>query len=127
MLQERQREMQNVLQHRVRHAPACAAGDGLDETEHAEADIQEHLEVTLIHMKADALARVREALVRLEAGEYGFCVECEGEISATRLQAMPFAVRCTACEAAHEQRSARERRLGSLTHAPLFFAGESGS
>ena len=126
MLQERQREMQNVLQHRVRHAPACAAGDGLDETEHAEADIQEHLEVTLIHMKADALARVREALVRLEAGEYGFCVECEGEISATRLQAMPFAVRCTACEDSHEQQAARARRFGPAQGFSLDVAGDAG-
>ena len=65
-------------------------------------------------MKEDALRRVREALVRLDAGEYGYCAECEGEISEKRLQALPFAIRCAACEASHERRVAREQRYDSL-------------
>jgi hypothetical protein len=69
MLQDHQREMQNVLQRRVRGAPSHPPSDGLDETEHAEADVQEHIEVALIQMKGDTLQRVRDALARLEAGE----------------------------------------------------------
>jgi DnaK suppressor protein len=42
-------------------------------------------------MRADTLARVDEALVRLDAGKYGSCVECDGEISERRLRALPFA------------------------------------
>jgi len=83
------------------------AGRWLDETELAEADIQEHIEVALIQMKGETLRRVQDALVRLDAGEYGFCVECGGEISKQRLQALPFAVRCMACEEPHEQQAAR--------------------
>ena len=110
MLRDRQREMQHVLQSRVRHAPSERPTGGLDETEHAEAEIQDHIEVALIQMKGDALRRVREALVRLDAGEYGCCDECGCEIAAKRLLALPFAVRCTACEELHEQRTAQERR-----------------
>jgi len=127
MLHDRQREMQNLIQHRIRRMPSEGGGDGLDETEHAEADIQEHIEVALIHMKDHTLQRVREALVRLDAGEYGFCAECEGEISKKRLQALPFAVRCTACEASHEHRTAQERRFDSHQGFRLVLSGSVGS
>jgi DnaK suppressor protein len=113
MLHDRQRDMQDVLQRRVRQSPSDRLRGGLDEPEHAEEDIQEHIEIALIHMKEDTLRRVREALVRLDAGEYGYCSECDGEISERRLRALPFAVRCAACEASHERHAALERRYGS--------------
>ena len=42
--------------------------------------------------------RIDDALVRLDAGQYGSCLECAREISERRLRALPFAVRCQACE-----------------------------
>jgi DnaK suppressor protein len=126
MLHDRQREMQDVLQHRVRRLPSDRPAEGLDETEHAEADIQEHIEVALIQMKGETLQRVREALARLDAGEYGDCAECGGEISQPRLRALPFAVRCTACEQSHEHQAARERRFASPQGFSLIFTGNAG-
>lgn len=126
MLHDRQREMQHVLQHRVLHLPSDRMAGGLDETEHAEADIQEHIEVALIQMKGETLRRVQEALVRLDAGEYGYCGECGGEIAERRLRALPFAVRCTACEESHEQQTARERRCASPQGFSLSFTGATG-
>jgi len=127
MLQDRQREMQGVLQRRVRGVFFDQPGAGLDETERAEALVQEDIEVALIQMKAETLQRVREALVRLDAGEYGYCAVCDGEISEKRLRALPFAVRCTACEESQEQDAARERQSRSPQSFPLFFAGQAGS
>ena len=126
MLLDRQHEMQSVLRHRVRRLPSDGPAEGLDETEHAEADIQEHIEVALIQMKGETLQRVREALVRLDAGEYGDCAECGGEIAERRLRALPFAVRCTACEESHEQQAARERRFASPQGFSLIFTGNAG-
>jgi DnaK suppressor protein len=126
MLQDREREMQSVLQQRVRQMPSDGPAEGLDETEHAEADYQEHIEVALIQMKGETLQRVREALVRLDAGEYGYCAECGGEIKAQRLRALPFAVRCTACEDLHEQHATRERRSASPQGFSLIFTGKAG-
>jgi DnaK suppressor protein len=126
MLHDRQRELEDVLRHRVRQLPSDGPTGGLDETEHAEAHYQEHLEVALIRMKGETLQRVREALVRLDAGEYGYCAECRGEIAERRLRALPFAVRCTACEESHEQRAARERRLASPQGFSLIFTGNAG-
>jgi DnaK suppressor protein len=125
MLQDREREMQSVLQQRVRQMPSDGQAEGLDETEHAEADYQEHIEVALIQMKGETLQRVREALVRLDAGEYGYCAECGGEITAQRLRALPFAVRCTACEDLHEQHTARARRSASPQGFSLIFNGNA--
>jgi DnaK suppressor protein len=127
MLRDRERELQTVLHARVRGMPADKSNDGLDETEHAEADIQEHIEVALIQMKGETLQRVREALVRLDAGEYGYCAECDDEISAKRLKALPFAVRCKTCEELHEQRAARDRRIGSAEGFALVFADRVAS
>ena len=122
MLRDHQREMHALLQHRLLQVPSGGPDNGLDDTEHAEADIQEHIAVALIQMKGDTLQRLREALVRLEAGEYGDCADCGCEISEKRLQALPFALRCTACESTHEQDAARSRQLGSRLNAPLLFA-----
>ena len=125
MLHDRLRDMQSVLQQRVRRLPSDGPAEGLDETEHAEADYQEHIEVALIQMKGETLQRVREALVRLDAGEYGYCAECGGEIKAQRLRALPFAVRCTACEDLHEQQAARDRRFASPQGFSLIFPGNA--
>jgi DnaK suppressor protein len=122
MLHERQRELRGLLQRRLLHVPAEGPDDGLDDSEHAEAEIQEHIAVALIQMKGETLQRLREALLRLEAGEYGDCADCGREISETRLQALPFAVRCTACESSHEKSVARDRRFGSPAYSPLLFA-----
>lgn len=123
MLHEREREMRATLQRRLLLLPQEALDDGLDDTEHAEAEIQEHIAVAVLQMKGDALQRVREALDRLEAGDYGFCDDCGLEIAEQRLQALPFALRCTACEASHEQSEARQRRFGSRLSSPVLFGG----
>jgi DnaK suppressor protein len=40
----------------------------------------------------------RTALARLEAGDYGTCIDCGEAIPVARLQAQPFAVRCIGCQ-----------------------------
>lgn len=44
--------------------------------------------------------RVRAALARIEAGEYGFCVECDAPIPEGRLDIDPSAALCVDCAAA---------------------------
>jgi DnaK suppressor protein len=51
---------------------------------------------------------------------YGDCFECGSEISGKRLRAMPFAVRCIACEEKREQQE-RERRLAQSRAQPSLF------
>jgi DnaK suppressor protein len=113
MLLDRQRELQSALQRRIRQTPSGGPPGGLDDTEQAEADVQEAIEVALIQLKGEALEQVRDALVRLDSGGYGDCVDCSGEIAEARLRAVPFAVRCTACAEAREQVRAGEQRSGA--------------
>ena len=75
-----------------------------------EAGSQEALDFALLQRTAEALGRVDEALGRIDAGEYGACSECHVDISEQRLRALPFAVRCTACEERYEHDLARAGR-----------------
>jgi RNA polymerase-binding transcription factor DksA len=43
------------------------------------------------------IARIRAALARMEAGEYGFCVSCGAEISEQRLDLLPATPFCKNC------------------------------
>lgn len=42
---------------------------------------------------------IRRALVRMDAGSYGVCRECDEPISVGRLMAMPTAATCVPCQA----------------------------
>lgn len=54
-------------------------------------------------LKADVLAHVDAALERLEHGTYGLCQGCGEAIAEARLQAVPHATLCSACERQQEQ------------------------
>jgi DnaK suppressor protein len=113
MLSERRRAIQGEVQNRIRDGRADRPKEVSDDLEHSDADSQGDIELSLLQMRADTLARVDEALVRLDAGKYGSCVECDGEISERRLRALPVAVRCQACEQRREQEQGRTRRRSS--------------
>jgi DnaK suppressor protein len=46
----------------------------------------------------DQLKSINEALQRINDGTYGTCAECEKPISPKRLQAVPWAKYCVACQ-----------------------------
>lgn len=48
---------------------------------------------------ADLLQQVDSALGRLDAGNYGVCERCGGQIGARRLEALPYATLCVNCQA----------------------------
>jgi len=51
------------------------------------------------------LRRVNSALTRMDAGEYGICIDCGAEIPEARLAVNPFAERCVDCEERYEKAS----------------------
>ena len=53
--------------------------------------------------------KIKEALTRIEAGEYGFCVACGEEITEKRLIARPVATHCIDCKTEAEQLERRSR------------------
>jgi DnaK suppressor protein len=58
----------------------------------------EFVSMKLSNLERETLNRIDAALERLDSGEYGFCIECSGTISARRLEAIPWASRCVQCE-----------------------------
>lgn len=50
-----------------------------------------------------ALQEVDEALARIDAGSYGRCVDCGGEIPQKRLAALPASARCVECQRKRER------------------------
>jgi DnaK suppressor protein len=120
MLYDRRRELQSNVQRRLRHVRTSRPTQVLDECESSDVDVHEDLELALIQMNAETLVRINEALVCLDHGEYGDCFECGSEIATKRLRALPFAVRCTACEEAREQTPGRARLERRHDDASLF-------
>jgi hypothetical protein len=86
--------MQYDVQSRIRGARTDRATDGGDTLEHSDLDSQRDTACAMLQMRAETLSRINEALGRLDAGQYGVCVECESAITERRLRALPF--RCGA-------------------------------
>jgi DnaK suppressor protein len=55
------------------------------------------------------LKAVQAARLRLGAGLYGQCLDCEEPIAYARLQAQPAAVRCARCQSGHEEKLSHPR------------------
>jgi RNA polymerase-binding transcription factor DksA len=88
-------------------------------TEHIEAEIRQPLDddfaeqvvdreddETLDALEKAALAEIvltEKALLRLDAGVYGTCSSCGGEIARERLEVLPAAVDCIGCASAKEK------------------------
>jgi DnaK suppressor protein len=49
------------------------------------------------------LREIRAALERIENGNFGICLNCEEEISAKRLAAVPWTALCIVCQEAAER------------------------
>lgn len=56
-----------------------------------------------IERDADELRRIDSALLRLNDGSYGICVDCGQPIPLARLQAEPTAQRCVPCQELYEK------------------------
>lgn len=69
--------------------------DALDEVQLAAA---RELSTRHLEREASLLREVRAALNRIVDGSYGLCQQCEEEISQKRLQAVPWATLCIACQ-----------------------------
>ncbi len=60
---------------------------------------QQAMALAIERRRASALARIDAALARIEAGEYGWCVQCGEPISPKRLALDPALPTCITCAA----------------------------
>jgi DnaK suppressor protein len=124
ILDERRRDVQDDIDRRVRGTRSGQASDVRDHIERSDTAAQEDLDLAIVEMRSETLTRIVHALARLDAGQYGRCLECAQEIAERRLRAMPFAVRCHACEARREQRHGRAHPSAHEAGRASAFSGE---
>lgn len=111
ILEDRRREIQEKLRS-LREGIPAETKDVRDAEEQSVDDFVQEVDLALMQMKSETLKKIDQALLRLEEGTYGRCQECDTEIGAARLRALPFAALCRDCqqEAENDVRAAREAK-----------------
>ena len=109
MLEARRDEIQSKLRSRREELPAEVA-EVKDPEEQSVHDFVQDVELALMEMKSETLAKIDEAMIRLEEGTYGTCADCGQEIAEARLQAVPFAALCRDCQQREEDIRGEEHR-----------------
>jgi DnaK suppressor protein len=61
-------------------------------------DLLQSVDIKLVDIRQEELIKMDAAERKLNEGTYGVCEECGRDISEERLAALPYAVRCIACE-----------------------------
>jgi DnaK suppressor protein len=109
---ERRRVLETLLRERQRafQTPPAHADGGPDPVDLASEQEEEAVWLAVLDRSRDVQAAVEEALRRLATGEYGLCMDCGQHIAAARLRALPFAVRCLACQERFEREARRGHR-----------------
>jgi DnaK suppressor protein len=57
----------------------------------------------ILDRNAKMLREVQAALSRVDAGTFGVCMECEGDIGMRRLAAVPWTASCIVCQEAADR------------------------
>jgi len=74
--------------------------DPIDMTQEA---VDRELALELLDRESVLARRLRSALERIQKGTYGICLECDEQIPAKRLRAIPWAELCIACQERADQ------------------------
>jgi RNA polymerase-binding transcription factor DksA len=68
-------------------------------------NFEQEFTLSLMEYDEETLEQIEDALVRIESGTYGACVECGVRIPKTRLNAIPYTPYCIKCASDRQQRS----------------------
>jgi DnaK suppressor protein len=79
-----------------------AAAPFPDPTDRASLETDRNFTLRIRDRERRLLTKIREAMERLEAGTFGQCEICGGEISEKRLIARPVTTMCIACKSRQE-------------------------
>ena len=82
-----------------------------DPTDRASLEGNRNLTLRIRDRERKLIAKIDEALERIDDGSYGKCEECGGEIGVERLRARPVTTLCIACKSQQEAEE-RRRQLG---------------
>jgi DnaK suppressor protein len=94
ILERKQAELMGVLRNRDGITIEKSA-DQMDEIQFA---TERDLAIRNVDRDSKLLRQVKAALIRIHAGHFGTCLDCEEAISPKRLAAVPWAARCIQCQ-----------------------------
>lgn len=74
-----------------------------DPTDRASLESDRNFELRIRDRERKLIKKIREALERLDDGQFGLCESCEEEISVERLRARPVTTLCIDCKTEQER------------------------
>ena len=110
-LKEKQARLKESAQMVMSSGLASRSPDSVEwstETLHGE------MQVAFLNTVNLQLVQIEAGLERLANGEYGLCYECGEFIGLLRLRALPFTLRCEACQMRTELQSSRLAKVGRM-------------
>src|SRR6201995_2845043 len=75
-----------------------------DETDLAASEVSQTLAFKLRDRERLLLAKIDDALAKIDEGTFGTCEDCEEPIESRRLEARPVSTLCIACKEREEHR-----------------------
>lgn len=79
------------------------AGPAPDTGDASVADLISDLDQAEVSRDVSELRALEQARARIDAGSYGICIQCGGDIAPERLRANPAALRCVDCQRVYEK------------------------
>jgi len=79
-----------------------------DPTDRASLESDRNFELRIRDRERKLINKIREALERIDEGEFGICESCEEEIGEARLKARPVTTLCIDCKTEQE----RQEKIG---------------
>lgn len=87
----------------ARTSPIRQSEDPPDFGDQASTESDNILNLRLRERESKLLAKIQDALRRLDKGRFGICEACGGEISEKRLRYRPVTTRCIRCKEKQER------------------------
>ena len=102
LLERKQEELQASTPARAPATePGSKSGDWIDQSSQ-ENDL--HVRLALKQTDHKMLRAIEEAIHRIDQGIYGICTDCENEIAAARLEAVPWTRVCIECKSKQQEK-----------------------
>lgn len=79
-----------------------------DPTDRATQESDRNFELRIRDRERKLINKIKDALERINAGEFGICEECGEEISEARLKARPVTTLCINCKMEEEEKERRK-------------------
>ena len=98
--------LQSDLENGIRHREALAINTSAEDLDRIQLASDRDYAMRILERNSNRLREVQGALRRMAKGAFGVCVDCEEDINAKRLAAVPWTSLCIVCQEAADQQQA---------------------